>query len=100
MSARPGPLQTDPTGVLFGTKRVHVVDGSVLPDLPAQNSTLTIMANARRVALIAFVEGGVASPGDGTARLGADRIHPGTIEVNHHELQYESSRLAAAYHRR
>jgi choline dehydrogenase-like flavoprotein len=50
MSERPGPLETDPDGRLGGAGRVYVVDGAALPRLPAQNSTFTLMANARRIA--------------------------------------------------
>ena len=50
MSNEPGPLQTDKFGLVYGTHNVYAVDGSVLPDLPAQNSTFTIMANAHRIA--------------------------------------------------
>ena len=32
-------------------RRVHVVDGSVFPTMPAASPTLTIMANARRIAV-------------------------------------------------
>ncbi len=44
-----GPLTTDRAGRLRGTQGVYVVDGSVLPELPAKPLTLTCMANARRV---------------------------------------------------
>jgi len=50
MSNVPGPLQTDKFGLVYGTHNVYAVDGSVLPNLPAQNSTFTIMANAHRIA--------------------------------------------------
>jgi len=37
-------------GRLWNSKRVRVIDGSVLPSLPAKNHTLTLMANAARIA--------------------------------------------------
>ena len=50
MSNDPGPLQTNKFGLVHGTSNIYTVDGSVLPNLPAQNSTFTIMANAHRIA--------------------------------------------------
>lgn len=41
---------TDPSGRLHGSHAVYVADGSVFPSLPAKNHTLTLMANAMRVA--------------------------------------------------
>ncbi len=49
MSVDDRPLTTAPDGRLRGTSGVYVVDGSVLPELPAKPLTLTCMANARRV---------------------------------------------------
>lgn len=49
-SAAEQPLTTDETGRLRGTRHVHIVDGSALRYLPAKGLTLTIMANADRVA--------------------------------------------------
>lgn len=43
-------FSTDPLGRLRWWKRVHLVDGSVLPDIPATTFTLTVMANAHRIA--------------------------------------------------
>ena len=37
-------------GELNAVPRVHVVDGAALSDLPARHCTLTIMANADRIA--------------------------------------------------
>lgn len=51
MKAHPGPWQTNPEGLLHGSRRIYVVDGSVFPKLPAKNLTMTIMANALRVAV-------------------------------------------------
>lgn len=50
MRRTPGPLETDPDGLVFGTRRVRVVDAAAFVTLPAQNPTFTIMANAMRVA--------------------------------------------------
>ena len=49
MTASPGVLETDSNGQLQGAEAVFAVDSAVLPDLPAQNSTYTIMANAHRI---------------------------------------------------
>lgn len=45
-----GPLTTDRVGRLKVWKRIHLVDGSVLPSIPASTFTLTVMANAHRIA--------------------------------------------------
>jgi choline dehydrogenase-like flavoprotein len=50
MSASPGPLQTDVWGRPYGLRRVHVVDSSVFPSITASTITLTVMANAHRIA--------------------------------------------------
>ena len=50
MSDRPEPLGTDTDGRLWEHSNVFVVDGAVLPMLPAKNHTFTLMANAARVA--------------------------------------------------
>ena len=49
MSDFPDPLQTDELGRLPGLKRVHLVDASVLPTIPATTITLSVMANAHRI---------------------------------------------------
>ena len=41
---------TSVLGEIVGQPGLHVVDGSVLPSLPARHATLTIMANANRIA--------------------------------------------------
>ena len=56
MSKSPSEWQTDTTGQLKGMPTVHIVDASVLPDLPAQTITFTIMANAYRIGSICGVE--------------------------------------------
>jgi choline dehydrogenase-like flavoprotein len=43
-------LETDVFGRLPGWKRVHLVDASVFPSIPATTITLTAMANAHRIA--------------------------------------------------
>ena len=50
MSGDDRPLTVDRAGRLRGTRAVFLADGSVLPRLPAKPPTLTLMANARRVA--------------------------------------------------
>ena len=42
---------TSVLGEVAGQPGLHVVDGSVLPTLPAKHATLTIMANADRIAV-------------------------------------------------
>ena len=42
--------ETDRSGLLFASKRVHVADAATFPVLPSKNLTFTIMANAMRVA--------------------------------------------------
>ena len=50
MRRDPGPFESDTLGRLSGTGRVHLVDASVLPSLPATTITYTAMANAHRIA--------------------------------------------------
>jgi len=50
MKQVPGRYEVDRNGLLWGAKRVYVVDGACFPVLPAKNLTFTIMANAMRVA--------------------------------------------------
>jgi choline dehydrogenase-like flavoprotein len=49
MRAQPRRYQTDQQGLLFGTERIHIVDGASMSRLPAKNLTFTIMANALRI---------------------------------------------------
>jgi hypothetical protein len=51
-SARPdrGPTSSDALGRVGPWRRVHLVDASVFPTVPATTFTLTIMANAHRIA--------------------------------------------------
>jgi choline dehydrogenase-like flavoprotein len=50
MSAKPGPLETDTLGRPRGWQRLHVVDATVLPTIPATTITFSVMANAHRIA--------------------------------------------------
>jgi choline dehydrogenase-like flavoprotein len=50
MRRRPRALETDTLGRLPIWERVHVVDASVLPSIPATTVTLSVMANAHRIA--------------------------------------------------
>lgn len=49
MRAHPGPFEVDVLGRPHGFTRVHVVDASVFPSLPATTITLSVMANAHRI---------------------------------------------------
>jgi choline dehydrogenase-like flavoprotein len=42
-------LESDRQGRPYGFERVHLVDASVFPSLPATTITLTVMANAHRI---------------------------------------------------
>lgn len=50
MREHPAAYETHIDGRLWDSKRVRVIDGSVLPSLPAKNHALTMMANAARIA--------------------------------------------------
>jgi choline dehydrogenase-like flavoprotein len=54
MRANPGPLEVDVLGRPYGFTRVHVVDASVFPSLPATTITLSVMANAHRIGTAAI----------------------------------------------
>jgi len=47
---RVGALETDTLGRLAEWRRIHMVDGAVLPSIPATTFTLSVMANAHRIA--------------------------------------------------
>ena len=49
MKAKPGNFETDILGRPAGFSRVHVVDSTIFPSIPATTITLTIMANAYRI---------------------------------------------------
>jgi hypothetical protein len=51
MAAAPGPGQTDRLGRPRGAERIHVVDATVFPTIPATTITLPVMANAHRIGL-------------------------------------------------
>jgi len=50
MSTAPREFETDILGRPTGFKRVHVVDSTVFPSIPATTITLSVMANANRIA--------------------------------------------------
>ena len=50
MAVDPGPGQTDRLGRPHRASRIHVVDATVFPTIPATTITLTVMANAHRIA--------------------------------------------------
>lgn len=50
MRHTPMAFETFSDGRLWNSRRVRVVDGSILPSLPAKNLSLTIMANSARIA--------------------------------------------------
>jgi choline dehydrogenase-like flavoprotein len=50
MRERPGELESDILGRPTGFRRVHVVDASVLPSIPATTIAFSVMANAQRIA--------------------------------------------------
>jgi choline dehydrogenase-like flavoprotein len=50
MRRRPGALETDTVGRVPGWHRIHVVDATVFPSFPATTVTISIMANAHRIA--------------------------------------------------
>ena len=53
MRRNPQALETDTLGRLPAMDRVHVVDASVLPSIPATSITFSVMANAHRIATLA-----------------------------------------------
>jgi choline dehydrogenase-like flavoprotein len=50
MRVQPANFESDCLGRPFGWKRVHVVDASVFPTVPATTITFSVMANAHRIA--------------------------------------------------
>jgi choline dehydrogenase-like flavoprotein len=50
MKKNPGNFESDTLGRPHGFKRLHVVDSTVFPSIPATTITLSIMANAHRIA--------------------------------------------------
>jgi hypothetical protein len=53
MRREPGELETDVLGRIPRWERVHVVDASIFPSVPATTVTLSVMANAHRIATAA-----------------------------------------------
>jgi choline dehydrogenase-like flavoprotein len=50
MRRQPSPFECDVLGRPAGWQRVHVVDATTFPTIPATTITLTAMANAHRIA--------------------------------------------------
>lgn len=50
MRATPGQGECTPNGMVHGLTNLHVIDGACLPHLSEKSHTLTIMANADRIA--------------------------------------------------
>ncbi|MDR2819704.1 MAG: hypothetical protein LBB60_04145 [Desulfovibrio sp.] len=50
MKDAPEPYQTHTDGRLWDSRRVYIIDAAALPSLPAKNHSLTMMANAARIA--------------------------------------------------
>ena len=53
MRRTPQPLETDVLGRFPSIDRVHLVDSSILPSIPATSITFSVMANAHRIASLA-----------------------------------------------
>ena len=53
MSAAPQGFESDTFGRTSGLQRVHLIDSSVLPSIPATTITYTVMANAHRIGTLA-----------------------------------------------
>ena len=56
MSAQPQTGEVDILGRPHGLQRVHAIDSTVLPTIPATTITYTVMANAYRIGSLAAVE--------------------------------------------
>jgi choline dehydrogenase-like flavoprotein len=50
MRNRPGPFETDRLGRLAALPNVHIIDTSILPEIPSYPPAFTAMANAHRIA--------------------------------------------------
>ena len=59
-AAMPGGYRTDVLGRLDRWSNIHLIDGSVFPSVPATTFTLTVMANAHRIASAARALDGAA----------------------------------------
>jgi hypothetical protein len=53
MRHAPGPGETDRLGRPFGSQRTYVIDSACFTTMPSEHLTLTIMANAARIAVTA-----------------------------------------------
>ncbi|MFZ1726756.1 MAG: GMC oxidoreductase [Albidovulum sp.] len=53
MAKETSPGMSDLLGRPYGLKRVHVIDASVLPTIPATTITFSVMANAHRIGSLA-----------------------------------------------
>lgn len=53
MRREPGELETDVLGRVPKWTRVHIVDASIFPSVPATTVTISVMANAHRIATAA-----------------------------------------------
>jgi choline dehydrogenase-like flavoprotein len=49
-ASEPNAITTDRLGRLARWDRIHLIDGSVFPNIPATTFTLTVMANSHRIA--------------------------------------------------
>jgi choline dehydrogenase-like flavoprotein len=58
MAAQPRPGESDRLGRPYGLQRIHAVDATVLPSIPATTITFTVMANAYRIGSAAMEEEG------------------------------------------
>lgn len=56
MTNQPRDFQTDRLGRVPGWKRIHAVDSTVFPSIPATTITFSVMANAHRIAWESAVE--------------------------------------------
>jgi choline dehydrogenase-like flavoprotein len=50
MREQPQELESDLLGRPYGLERVHLIDSSTFPTIPSTTITLTVMANAHRIA--------------------------------------------------
>ena len=67
---------TDRTGRLAAWDRIHLVDASVFPDVPATTFTLTIMANAHRIASETLAAAAMTTPSAGARRWAGSPSSP------------------------
>jgi choline dehydrogenase-like flavoprotein len=49
MSKTPQGSQSDIYGRPYGLKKIHIVDASIFPSIPASTITYTVMANSYRI---------------------------------------------------